>query len=544
MNINFKSFVLAAMLMGMIPAANAQISQGGAPMFNHAKDGVKVAVLPAVDNQKYLDEDMNSTKGSALRIGVNQKTKINNIENGTITTLADGTRVWRMTVNSPKAQFLMINFSNFDIPEGAELFIYDASGEFVLGGFTKVNTLEGNKFYTQAIPGESATIEYREPAAVAGQGRLEIDEVTHGYKEIFNNMFPKGPLGDAEGTCHINVKCSAANDWRDEIRSVVCYQLTAGPYVFSCSGSLINNTNQDRTPYVLSAHHCQDLGQYGTISRWVTYFNYQTSNCNNNSGPCNQSMVGADILAMKSGNGGSDFMLFRLKNNVPDSYKPYYSGWDRSSGNSSLGCCIHHPGGDFKKISFPRLIEKGTGSNNKLWVVYWYTGAQNQGVTEQGSSGSPLYNAEHRIVGQLYAGTSACDNMGGYDVYGRMYNSWTGGNSVDTRLKDWLDPTGSNVEVLDGLDYKDPDPVAIDEVNARQLKIYPNPSTGMFHIDVDELGMANYKVFDLTGRCIMEGRTVLTATQQSINLTSLKAGVYRLVLYTASNSYGETVVIK
>ena len=58
-----------------------------------------------------------------------------------------------------------------------------------------------------------------------------------------------------------------------------------------------------------------------------------------------------------------------------------------------------------------------------------------------------------------------------------------------------------------------------------------------------ELGDANYKVFDLNGRCVYEGRTVLTTTTQTLNLSSLSNGTYRLVLYTSGNSYSQTIVI-
>lgn len=537
---------LVAFLVGGISVSQAQIAHGGEPLFNGTKSNVELVKLDAIDNNKYLQEDMTAVKGSAMRVGVVRNVNISNREQGTITTLADGTRVWRIQVASPNAKFMMLHFSTFDIPEGAHLFVYDASGEFVIGGFTNENTHEGNIFYTQAIPGSEITVEYQEPASVAGQGHLVIDQVTHGYKEFFKHLFDevKGPLGDSEGNCHINVVCPEADDWRDQVRSVVCYQITAGPYVFSCSGALINNTNQDRTPLVLSAHHCQDLSQYGSINGWVTYFNYQTNRCDGGSGPYNKSITGATILAKKSGSGGSDFMLFKLSRSIPNAYQPYYAGWDRSSADPTKGACIHHPGGDYKKISIPRVVEKNSGSYSKFFSTYWYTGANNKGVTEQGSSGSPLFNADKRIIGQLYAGSSACDNMGGYDLYGRVYSSWSGGGTEDTRLKDHLDPTNSGVQQLDGLNYKDEDPVSISEADAVQMKVYPNPSTGMFYIDIEETGMANFKVYSMDGRCVKEGRTVLTTTTQGINLSGIARGAYRLILFTSDKAYSANIIKK
>ena len=166
-------------------------------------------------------------------------------------------------------------------------------------------------------------------------------------------------------------------------------------------------------------------------------------------------------------------------------------------------------------------------------------------MTEQGSSGSPLFNGEKRIIGQLYAGSSACDYTEGTDLYGRVYNSWTGNNTDATSLKPWLDPTNTGVNTLDGIDYVD-EPVAINspEIDAsNNLKVYPNPSNGMVHFDVDAMGDANYKVFDLNGRCVLEGRTVLTATSQAINLSALQSGNYVVRLFTSSRSYTANVII-
>jgi hypothetical protein len=71
----------------------------------------------------------------------------------------------------------------------------------------------------------------------------------------------------------------------------------------------------------------------------------------------------------------------------------------------------------------------------KVWVVTW-----SQGVTEGGSSGSPLFGGDHRIVGQLAGGPSGCGSSDQRDAYGRFDNSWTGGGTKSTRLSNWLDP--------------------------------------------------------------------------------------------------------
>ena len=546
-------FAFVALTAFFAHQATAQVSHGGSPLFNQGMTKVTTAMVstPKLDNDLFIQEDLAAVKGSSpLRVGIMQELDIDVLKASTVVKDAQGSH-FLLAVNSPGATFVSLHFSHYELPEGAELFFYDQTGDVVLGAFLAEDVKEDGTFYTQSIPGSVIYVEYNVPAGKE-PGRLQIERICHGYKDIFGSIASmyedqaasmKGQLGDAEGECHINVACSDGDDWRDQIRSVVAIELMTNNAAYMCSGALINNTNQDRTPYVLSAYHCQALSGLRQIT---TYFLYESRNCNNNAGlSISKSITGytTRAKAMYAELQGSDFFLYQLPGTIPDTYKPYYAGWNCATGNPTVGACIHHPGGDCKKISFPRAVQRGTGSYNKYIITAWYTGTQNRGVTEQGSSGSPLFNANKQIIGQLYAGSSACDYMEGTDLYGRLYSSWTGGGTDNTSLKPWLDPTNSGVTSLDGLDYMD---VGIDSPAGPQLNdltVFPNPSNGMVYFDVNALGDANYKVFDLNGRCVMEGRTVLTATSQAVNLTGLRKGTYVLNLYTSSRNYTATVVI-
>ena len=52
----------------------------------------------------------------------------------------------------------------------------------------------------------------------------------------------------------------------------------------------------------------------------------------------------------------------------------------------------------------------------------------------------------------MYGGGAACSGTvdnGLLDYYGRLGVSWEGGGSSSTRLRDWLDPNGSNPDQID-----------------------------------------------------------------------------------------------
>ena len=86
-----------------------------------------------------------------------------------------------------------------------------------------------------------------------------------------------------------------------------------------------------------------------------------------------------------------------------------------------------------------------------VWEIKDAFGGWDLGITEPGSSGSPLFDHNGRIIGQEVGGQSACsltvsttDNGLG-DIFGRMDTNWTGGGQSVSRASDWLDPNGTEV---------------------------------------------------------------------------------------------------
>ena len=87
-----------------------------------------------------------------------------------------------------------------------------------------------------------------------------------------------------------------------------------------------------------------------------------------------------------------------------------------------------------KKICFD---DDSPSQQNQFGAAVWYIDQWELGVTEGGSSGSPLFDQNHRVIGQLYGGGAACAgsvNNGQPDWYGRFDVSWGLG------LSEYLDP--------------------------------------------------------------------------------------------------------
>ncbi|KAF9120888.1 hypothetical protein BGW39_011003 [Mortierella sp. 14UC] len=119
---------------------------------------------------------------------------------------------------------------------------------------------------------------------------------------------------------------------------------------------------------------------------------------------------------------------------------------------------IHHPSGDSKKISFfyngslPKACwsECQQQQRGEEKMFHWQIPRWDQGTTEPGSSGSPLFDADKRIVGQLHGGSASCWNRNGYDVYGAIHASFLTPPKIKNRLATYLDPEGTGVKFLDG----------------------------------------------------------------------------------------------
>ncbi len=423
----------------------AQLNVGGKPIsslmeLNSAYGNV---TMPEFDSRKFLEEDaaVADIPDMPMRYGKIFETDLNLNNSGTWQTLFDGSRIWRLGIRSENAMSINLAYKNFYMPEGATFFVYNPNKNFVFGAFTKLNNAEDRQFATTPVPGNEIVLEYYEPVYSAGQGSLTVTQVVHAYKDIM------GFSSVLELPCNININCPIGAPWVEQKRSVTRITFNQGGSGFLCSGALMNNTQNDRASYYLTAQHCQT----DNFSTMVFYFNYESTTCNGTSGPLNQTLTGSTLKAQ---NFDTDFQLLLLNNSVPAAYNAYFNGWDRSGAVPQNQTAIHHPGGAIKKISYdvnPAVTSSGFGGRlvNGFWQVVW-----DFGMTEGGSSGCPLYDQNKRVIGQNLGGiTAQCENpQSVYKVFGKFSESWAHGGSSANQIKDWLDPTNSGVSTLDGID--------------------------------------------------------------------------------------------
>lgn len=442
---------------------------------------------------------------------------------------------YKASFEALNAKGIQLYFSKLDLSEGSILRLQNDEGKVQI--ICSKDNPDGGPYASTLFRGEKLTM-VLEMASKTAIDRVVVEEYGYAYRDPFPPK-AKRDFGTSD-TCQVNARCAEGDQWDDEIRSVVRISAKVGGSAFWCSGVLVNNTNQDCAGYIYSAEHCADGITPGDYEQWVFYFLYESPDCSNpgSEGVLDQkTLTGCSKIASGGGFGNtdSDFLLLKLTQEVPQFYNPHFAGWDRGDVVSDSGVGIHHPDGDIKKISsytsIPTTSSFGGSVSDTHWRTLWSGTANGHGVTEIGSSGSPLFNSSGHLVGTLSGGASACSVGGGTgpnepDFYGKMSYSWDQISTDSSRqLKPWLDPTASEYGEIDGIDWPclEEPIVSIQEEDVRAFKMYPNPSNGIVTVENQLQGKQEIQVYDLLGRGLLN-----TTLERQIQL-NLIPGMYFVV---------------
>ncbi|TNF27022.1 MAG: hypothetical protein EP314_05295, partial [Bacteroidetes bacterium] len=447
------------MLFASYTSATAQVSLGGQPLsFNSTLlqdlevQSIRLQ-MPDMELVEQQDEEA-AVMGDPPRYAVHIPIGISFGSAGEWVELKGGARVWRLRLEAPNALATTLLFDEFSLPQGSRLYVYNDDRTSVIGAFSAHNNEDGGTYATQLVLGDACTIEYYEPGNVRGQGQILISHLGYAYRYIY----PPNTFSERGGSqpCEVDINCSEGNNWQDEKRGVLGMSIATNFGSSWCTASLVNNTSLNCKNYILSAMHCTESSTSQNFGQYVFYFNYESSGCGSGSVTQNQTVTGVVLRADSDdggGNSGSDFALMEYLGTIPSSYNAYYNGWNAQNVASTSGVGIHHPAGDRKKISTYTTTLQSTqwgSATGSHWRVFWAGTANGHGVTEGGSSGSPLFDNQGRIVGTLTGGGSFCNQVPNPspDQYGKMSYHWTSNPGDD--LKVWLDPTNTGQLTLSG----------------------------------------------------------------------------------------------
>ncbi|MBS1490241.1 MAG: trypsin-like peptidase domain-containing protein [Bacteroidetes bacterium] len=431
-----KSVLLSTVLLAFANMANAQVRTN----FNNIKritdqgkfaknfKGKSPHIIPARDHKSLLDKEaLENADGMARPFKIAEAVSADIDVASQADWIEEGDFAYgKFSIVATGAKSISVNFDQFYLPQGTELYVYSENGEMITGPVTEAENNDSNFWGTWVYKGEKITIDFKTPLKSKPSLKLHVSSVAYGYKDLYVANFGES------AACNINVLCLEGNGWENE-RNSVALILDANS-VDLCSGALVNNACSLNIPYLLTANHCFNTNPQQNAANWKFTFQAWSATCSPSQ---NADGVTFNGSTLKANNAGSDFCLVELNQTPPANSGITFSGWARANVASPSGVSITHPKGDVMKIAtYTQAPTQETYIGSNDWNVVWESG-----TVEHGSSGGPLYNNNHQIIGQVHGGdpSNVCtpeDNA----FFGRFDLSWTGGGTSATRLSDWLDP--------------------------------------------------------------------------------------------------------
>lgn len=433
---------------------------------------------------------------------------------------AEGVSVWRLAISSPNAFSLNLIFTDFYLPHGAELYIYNSDTTVVLGAYTADNNADF--LPTAPIRGDMVIVEYNEPDSVDFQGFFNIVQVAHDFRGAF-----AASADVAKKQCHF---APPTGQWTDEARAV-CRILVGGTTL--CTGTLLATADHSFEPYVLTARHCIYSEKMAQSS--LFFFNFDTTE---NAGQ--QCVAGARLVAAKDNdNGFLDFSLVKLNGAIPEDYNVYYAGWDATADTAiGGGVCLHHPSGRAMAMAVATDTLRAASYRNFDKLTFFNVAQWASGATEQGSSGAPLFDANHRVVGLLAGGDSDCDYP--MNDYFQMFSAAYDRYSFDSlQLKRWLNPLNGNVLQTNGA-YPPTTGVRHSAADVCLIAT-PNPCTTEVSFSAHGRSIKCIDIYDIVGNQLItanvDGRQPVI-----VDVAKLQPGPY-VCRVTFDNGTSESIIL-
>lgn len=507
--------------------------------------------IPAPNMEQIRAEDeLNDKKGMLYRVGIATYINVTTTNEGIWTTLPTGEKMWQLIVKNPGAEALSFIFNTFKLSNESIFYVQTKEGKQISETVTKADELESLQQHVALCFGDELVLtlidQADEPTSEVILGR-----VIYNYRSTGNPHTQK--INESE-SCEVNINCSEGNDHYDERKGVCRLYVVNSEGAGYCSGSLVNNLANNCKPYVLTALHCGPSvnTSAANMQLWKSYFLYEAPTCTNpTSGGtlATHFVTGCVRIADSNDNDGnniskSDFLLIQLGTTSNEtttigklySFNAYWNGWDANNTAATGGVSIHHPAGDIKKIStYTGTLTSTTygGTPNTHWRVVWTATTNGHGVTEGGSSGSPIFNTNggsSRIVGTLSGGSSYCTSPSSPDLYGKVSYHWqSNGTANNQKLKPWLDPNNTGILVQDGASNPCNYVGINDEKKASSsVKLYPNPTTDKLSVDLTSLsGKVTIEIYDMAGKLI----STTSQTAGSIidlDMIGMNKGIYNV----------------
>jgi lysyl endopeptidase len=368
-------------------------------------------------------------------------------------------QVWQLGIKSRGAYSIYLSCGIFALHKGVAMYVYAPGYGCLTGPFVSRDGHDASKSFP-AVLGDEIIVELNVPWAAAEYGKLLVSKVYHDCVNVFAED-SDSHLKSLGGTCTEDINGPNGKYWQTDKRAV-CKIVSDGQL---STGTLVGNTTRSKEAYVLTANHT--LFDSLHAAQAIFYFNDETFTFNQSPIIGSQFVLGGSLVATSAKK--LDFSLVKLNEIPPPSFRPYYAGWDARGNASPGGVCIHHPWGQAKQIAidYQGASMDSYGANYDQ-LSFWHVSHWEVGTTQNGSSGAPLFNSQHQLVGTLTGGRATCNNPVD-DYFSQFSLAWDKYPGKSNCLESWLDPECKGIGQIDGYD-----PYGFDPVNCDTIWNFPN----------------------------------------------------------------------
>jgi len=283
---------------------------------------------------------------------------------------------------------------------GDELWVIAPDAARAFGPFTAADAVEGGR-WLHTVFGDTAVLAVR--TSYDTPPPLQLLGLSHFFVEPAKaTLYP----------CPVEADCVSDTVFQEISTGIgMLFIPYKGYKQAQCSGALLNNPDTPELEgLVLTADHCFSGGSVNTTGIEVLW-DYRAAACNGSGVPDPNTVprsVGSQLLARDDVYDGAFFSV----QSVPVGARGRaWLGWDtRTPALNDAIAGTHHPMGKPLKACFGRVtkLDVSTFLGKNQTEVHW-----DEGITEQGSSGSPLMfsNLNYRVFGMLSNGpTHDCAN--------------------------------------------------------------------------------------------------------------------------------------
>jgi hypothetical protein len=323
---------------------------------------------------------------------------------------------WTYSIRIPTAVSMSFHASSLRLPPSAVLTVTGSDG---VGTGYRAHDVARSGLWSRPLAGDTLMLSLSVSAAERAQAALQIDSFQAGYRSLGGGvtdnahyralMRSAARSGAQTHSCTVNYSCDATSANQGPGHATVA--IVVGN-VTQCTGTLINDTSADATPYVLTARHCENGmlggGDPAAAASVTVYWDAVT--------PCGATLRSIyDPQAITQSGATTvveqqDAWLIQL-DAPPVARDAYYSGWDATGGVFSGGYSIHHALGYDKQyvdwFGQPILLNiPGATLNLGYSSTFW--GVINAvGSTGAGASGGALFDPNNNVVGSATLGELA-----------------------------------------------------------------------------------------------------------------------------------------